>query len=49
MNKEEYSDHELRVRVFEMLSKQINGKMNAIIVLTLSGLLIPFFIKYFGV
>lgn len=49
MNKEEYIDHELRIRMMEHLNKQLNQKLNALITITITGFLLPLFLKHFGV
>jgi hypothetical protein len=42
-------DHEIRIRMLEELTKQINSKMNAGIMLLLTGIIIPIILKYLGV
>lgn len=49
MNKEEYIDHELRIRMLEILSKQMNKKMNALITIAITGFAMPMLLKYFGI
>lgn len=49
MNKEEYIDHELRIRMLEILSKQMNNKMNALITIAITGFAMPMLLKYFGI
>ena len=46
MTKDEYIDHELRIRMLEHLSKSINNKMNALITIAVTGLFIPVLMKY---
>ncbi len=46
MTKDEYIDHELRIRILEHLSKQLNSKMNALITIAITGLFIPVLMKY---
>lgn len=45
---ENYVDHEVRIRMLEILSKKINMKMNAGLGLILSGVLIPIILKKYG-
>lgn len=46
MTKDEYIDHELRIRMMEHLHKSINSKMNALITIAITGLIIPVLMKY---
>ena len=46
MTNDQYIDHELRLRMLEQLSKQVNSKMNTALMLILSGVLIPLILKY---
>lgn len=48
MTNEEYVDHEVRIRMMEHLSKQMNGKLNAIITIAVTGFLLPTILKYLG-
>lgn len=48
MNKDEYIDHELRIRVLEHLSKSMNYKLNALITIAITGFAMPMLLKYFG-
>jgi hypothetical protein len=48
MNKDEYIDHELRIRMLEHLSKSMNYKLNALITIAITGFAMPMFMKYFG-
>lgn len=49
MNNEEYIDHELRIRMLDILSKQMNNKMNALITIAIMGFAFPMILKYFGI
>lgn len=46
MTKDEYIDHELRIRLLEHLSKSMNHKLNALITIAITGLIIPVLMKY---
>jgi|CXWK01.1.fsa_nt_gi hypothetical protein len=46
MTKDEYIDHELRIRMMEHLYKSMNSKMNALITIAITGLIIPVLMKY---
>lgn len=46
MNKDEYIDHELRIRMMEILYKSMNSKMNALITIAVTSLIIPVVMKY---
>lgn len=48
MNKEEYIDHELRIRMLELLGKSTNYKLNALITIAITGFAMPMLVKYFG-
>ena len=47
-DKEQYIDHEIRIRLMEHLSKQMNNKLNALITIAITGFLLPMVIKYIG-
>ncbi len=47
MNKDEYIDHELRIRLLEHLGKQMNYKLNALITMLLTGFLFQMILQYF--
>lgn len=49
MNKEEYIDHELRIRMLEHLSRQMNQKLNALITIAITGFILPLLLKNFGI
>jgi len=49
MNKEEYIDHELRIRMLEHLSRQMNQKLNALITIAITGFILPLLLKHFGI
>lgn len=46
MNREEYIDHELRLRMLEHLSKSTNHKLNALITIAITSVIIPLLSKY---
>lgn len=46
MTKDEYIDHELRIRLLEHLSKSMNSKLNALITIAVTSLVIPVLMKY---
>lgn len=46
MDRDDQIDHEIRIRMLEELTKQINTKMNTALMLLLSGVLIPLLMKY---
>ena len=48
MTKDEYIDHELRIRILEHLSKSMNYKLNALITIAITGLAMPMILKYLG-
>jgi hypothetical protein len=45
---ENYIDHEVRIRMLEILNKKINLKMNAGLGLILSGIVVPILLKHWG-
>lgn len=47
-SKEHYVDHEVRIRMLERLSHQLNSKMNAMITIAITAVLIPLALKYFS-
>ena len=49
MTKDEYIDHEVRLRMLERLYEKLDIKMNAIITIAITGLLLPIILKYFEV
>jgi hypothetical protein len=48
MQNSDFIDHEIRLRMLEKLTQQINTKMNTALMLLLSGVLIPIIMKYLG-
>ena len=48
MTKDEYIDHEIRIRIQEHLSKSMNYKLNALITIVITGFVMPMLLKYFG-
>lgn len=48
MSKDEYIDHELRIRMIELVNKQLNNKMNMLITIAITGFAMPMLVKYFG-
>lgn len=40
------TDHEIRIRMLEELTKRINHKMNTALMLLISGVILPLLIKY---
>ena len=49
MTKDEYIDHELRIRMMERLYLDLNTKMNAIIGIAITAVIIPVILKVWGV
>jgi hypothetical protein len=49
MNKKEYIDHKLRIRLLELLSKSTNNKLNALITIAITSMALPIVLKYFGI
>ena len=45
MNKEDYIDHEVRIRIQERLYQEINTKLNALIGIAITAVLIPVALK----
>lgn len=48
MTKDEYIDHELRIRMLEHLGRVMNYKLNALITIAITGFAMPMLVKYFG-
>lgn len=48
MTKDEYVEHEVRLRMLEQTCKQLNTKMNTLIMLALTSLILPALYKYIG-
>jgi len=48
MNKDEYIDHEVRIRILEHLSKTMNYKMNALITIAITGFIMPLILNYYN-
>lgn len=44
----QYLDHEVRLRLLEHVTVQINYKMNTAIVLLISGIIIPLVLHWLG-
>lgn len=49
MTKDEYIDHEVRIRIQERLSHEINVKLNALIGVAITAVLIPVVLKMWGI
>ncbi len=49
MTQEEYIDHEVRIRLQEHLIKSLNYKMNALITIAITGILMPLVLNHFGI
>ncbi len=47
-DKEAYIEHELRIRIGEYKHSALNRKMNASIMVAVTGVIIPLLFKYFG-
>lgn len=45
---EHYVDHEVRIRILEHLSKQINNKMNVALTLIIGSIVLPVGLKWLG-
>ncbi len=48
MSKDEYIDHEVRIRVLDYQYKSVNYKLNALITIVITGFLMPMVFKYFA-
>lgn len=46
MTKDEYIDHEIRIRMLEKVNQQLVTRMNALLTVAITGLLIPVVMKY---
>ncbi len=46
MDTKEYIDHEVRLRMLEDITVQINSKMNTGLMLLISGILIPLLVHW---
>ena len=46
MTKDEHIDHEVRIRMLERLYSNLNGKMNIVITIAITGVLLPVILKY---
>lgn len=49
MTQENYIDHELRIRMAETVNKQLINRINALITIAITAVIIPCLFKYFGV
>ena len=49
MTKDEYINHEVRIRIQERLSNDTNKKLNALIGICLTAVLIPVCLKFWGI
>ena len=49
MTKDEYIDHEIRIRMMERLYEEMNKKLNALIGITITAVLIPLALKMWGI
>jgi hypothetical protein len=47
-DKEAYIEHELRIRIGEYKNSATNRKLNALIMIAITGVIIPCLFKYFG-
>lgn len=47
MTKDEFIDHELRIRMMEHLNKTMNIKLNALITIAITGFAMPMLMKFF--
>ena len=48
MSKDEYIDHELRIRMLEHVNKQTISRLNMLITIAITGFAMPMLVKYFG-
>ena len=48
MNRDEFIDHELRIKMLEIVNKQTLYRLNALITIAVTGFAMPMLIKYFG-
>ncbi len=48
MNEDQFIDHEVRVRILERLSHEMNKKLNAIIGIVITGVVLPVVFKMWG-
>jgi hypothetical protein len=49
MSKEDYVDHEVRIRMLERLGHDLNVKMNTLIGIVITGFAMPLILKLWGV
>ena len=49
MTKEEYIDHELRIRMLEILNRQTLNRLNALITIAITSLAMPIVLRHFGI
>lgn len=47
MTKDEYIDHELRIRMLERIGQQTINRLNALITIAITGFAMPILVKYF--
>jgi hypothetical protein len=47
MNDEQYIDHEVRIRMQERINEQLIKRANTILVVVVSGFLLPILVKFF--
>jgi hypothetical protein len=48
MNKDEFIDHELRIRMLEIIGKQTVSRLNTLITIAITGFIMPVILKHFG-
>jgi hypothetical protein len=49
MTQENYIDHEVRIRMLEKLYGRMNSKLNGLILIAITGVIIPVLLKRYGV
>ncbi len=49
MTKDEYIDHELRIRILEHTGQKTVARLNALITIAITGFALPMLVKYFSV
>ncbi len=49
MSQENYIDHELRIRMIERVNKQLVNRMNGLITIAITAVILPILLKHWGI
>ena len=49
ITQENYIDHELRIRMIERVNKQLVNRMNGLITIAVTAVILPILLKHWGI